>query len=260
MLISCVAVAVGHVDVQSIPATPIVPAEVLAALDQAEKAGDGLEAFTSIIAYRKDDALLGSRELRTGRIVYAVGEGGSETLAVVFDMRVVNARREKSIKRIVFDGRWLVEADPQTKQLIKREVVEPGETIDPMRLGGPFPLPVGQPRSDVLARFDASMIDEDPEPFIVPEGTEPRPIGVRLVPKSQTPLARDWKVIDVWYDPSNWLPVGVKAVEVNGDTRRIRLTSLSRNPELDEDDRAALSTEPPAKDWALDVQPWVATP
>lgn len=255
-MLAALLLAASVLDVPSIPATPIVPGEVILTLGKIEAAGDGLEAFTSSLAYRKDDALLGSREIRTGTMVFDANGNKSARLAVVFDSRIVNRRKREETKRIVFDGRWLIESDESAKQFIKREVVAPGDTIDPMRLGGPFPLPIGQKRADVLRRFDVTMITDAPDAFVVPSHDDSTSVGIRLVPLEGTPEARDWKTIELWYDPATWLPVGVQAVEHNGDTRRIRLGDVRRNPELDARARAMLSVEVPGKDWSVDIQPW----
>jgi len=45
----------------------------------------------------------------------------------------------------------------------KRQVVAPGESFDPLSIDGPFPLPLGQKRETVLARFDVKLIEDDGE-------------------------------------------------------------------------------------------------
>jgi len=233
------------------------PTEVDTALRAIELAGADLPAFTATVAYRKDDALLGSREIRTGSLVYDAREKQPTRLAVDFDVRIVNRRRREESRRLIFDGSWLVECDESSKQFIKRQIVAPGDTADPMRLGGPFPLPIGQKRDDVLRRFSVELLSGEPDTFVAPKPDEVNLTGLRLTPREGTVEARDWSTIDLWYDRDTWYPVGVVAIERNGDARRIRLTDMKRHEALPEASEQLLSIDEPGEDWSVDVRPWV---
>jgi hypothetical protein len=237
--------------------TPPSPTNVDAALRAIECAGADLRAFTATVAYRKDDALLGSAELRTGSLVYESLEKQPTRLAVDFDVRVVNLRRRAESKRLIFDGSWLVECDEASKQFIKRQIVAPGDTADPMRLGGPFPLPIGQKRADVLKRFSVQDLAGPPDTFVAPKPDDVNLIGLRLTPREGTVEAKDWSTIDLWYDAETWMPVGVIATERNGDARRIRLTGMIRHETLPEASKQLLSIDEPEEGWSIDVRPWV---
>ncbi|MDP6987264.1 MAG: hypothetical protein QGG74_04385 [Phycisphaerales bacterium] len=232
------------------------PTEVDAALRAIESAGADLHAFTAAVAYRKDDALLGSKEIRTGSMVYEATDAHPTRLAVGFDVRIVNRRRQEETKRIVFDGSWLVERDDAAKQFIKRQIVAPGDSADPMRLGGPFPLPIGQRRDEVLKRFAVVLLPGVPDTFVVPKPDDLHLVGLRLTPREGTVEAEDWSTIDLWYDGATWLPIGVVATERNGDTRRIRLTKLTRHESLPVAATALLSIDEPGEGWSVDVRPW----
>lgn len=238
---------------------PPHPSPVDAALESIERAGVGLHAMTATIAYRKDDALLGGGELRTGELVYDANPEGSPRLAIAFEYRIdlgSNERREER-KQLVFDSGWIVERDEAAKQFIKRQIVRPGDTADPMRLGGPFPLPIGQKRADVISRFEVSMLEPPPDRFAVPKPDSMTLTGLHLVPRAGSAEAEDWASIDLWYDQSTWLPVGVIATEVNGDQRRIRLIKTLTHKSLPEASASMLSIETPDEGWSVDVQPWV---
>jgi hypothetical protein len=235
----------------------VVLSPVDAALQSIEDAGDDLQAFTAAVAYRKDDALLGSKELRVGTIVFDARDQKPTRLAVDFDTRIVNRRRRQESKRIIFDGSWLVECDDASKQFIKRQIVAPGDHADPMRLGGPFPLPIGQKRDEVLKRFTVTLISDAPDSFVVSKNDERSPIGLRLVPHEGTIEALDWTTIELWYDQATWWPIGVVATEINGDARRIRLTGMKAHEQLPEQPASLLSIEEPGEGWSVDVRPWV---
>ena len=232
------------------------PTEVDAALRAIEAAGDDLHAFTATVASRKDDALLGRKDIRTGSLVYEANEEQPRRFAVDFDVRIVNRRRSEESKRIIFDGSWLVERDDASKQFIKRQIVAPGDTADPMRLGGSFPLPIGQKRDDVLKRYSVELLPGVPDTFVVPKPDGMNLVGLRLTPREGTVKAKDWSAIDLWYDGTTWLPIGVIATKGNGDCRRIRLTNMKQHETLPEASKQLLSINEPGEGWSVDVRPW----
>ncbi len=239
------------------PATDADPQDGRAdtALRQIETAGEGLHCLTGSVAYRKDDALLGSRDIRTGTVQYERTEG-TPSLSVEFTSRVVNRRRRAELKRVIYSDGWLIESDATNRQFIKRQLARPDEAPDPMRLGGPFPMPLGQKRSDVYKRFNVTIIDGPADPFVVPKETDTPIMGLHLVPKETVPESQEWSSIDIWYDCDSWMPIGVVATETNGDCRRIRLSDVQINPTLTASQRAAMSvSEPSEEGWSVDVRP-----
>ena len=250
--ISACVLAVSPVSSSS-PESPDPRAD--AALLQIESAGDGLDRLTGNVVYRKDDALLGSRDIRTGTVQYERTQG-TPRLSVEFTSRVVNRRRREELKRIVYADGWLIESDATNRQFIKRQLARAEDAPDPMRLGGPFPMPLGQKRSDVYKRFKVSVIEGEADPFVVPKKDETQILGLHLTPKADVPESEEWSSIDVWYDCESWMPIGIVAVETNGDSRRIRLGDVQVNPTMTEAQRAAMSvSEPSEEGWSIDVRP-----
>jgi outer membrane lipoprotein-sorting protein len=77
-------------------------------------------------------------------------------------------------------------------------------------------------------------------------------VGLRLVPKTEG----EWEYIDLYYDPSNWLPVGVCTVEDDGTKRVSRLSNVKIDA-LSDDDKKLLNIETPnPKEWSIDIRPW----
>jgi hypothetical protein len=234
-------------------AAAVDPVEEL--LDRLERSADDLSGFKATILYVKESALLGRKEIRRGELIYQLDVAGDKRFALFFDQLQIGSRLERRQRNYVFDGRWLAEIDHENKQFIKREIVPPGEHLDPLKLGeGPFPLPVGQAKADVRGRFDV-------EPALLPEEGPLSRLqdvdGLRLVPKPQRPEAEEYELIDLFYDRATLLPVGIVAVEVNGDRKIVRLDDAQRNPPLDEADRARLSIdEPDPTQWHVYVTPW----
>ncbi len=258
MLHLCIATLIACLTLHVAPCTPSdAPADsaVHQVLASIEASGVDLRTFSADIAYRKDEALLDRSETRTGRVAYQRLPDKQPVLGIRFDTRVLGDRLEQVRKRIVFENGWLIEVDEPRQLTIKRQLVHEGTTMDPMRLGGPFPLPVGQPKASVLKRFKVSFIDPPSHRLFKPIAEAPGLVGLQLRPLANTPEADEWSHIDLWYDRATWLPVGVEATEHNGDVRRIRLTSASRNAPLEQSDQGVLVALSPIKDWTVDVRP-----
>ncbi len=237
----------------TLPITPIDPA-IDAALHSIEAAGTP-KSMTADIVYRKDEALLGRHELRLGSVVFHRDGDKEPVLGVHFPFRVIGARRESHSKRIIFRDGWLIEIDEPRRLTIKRQLAAEGKAMDPMRLGGPFPLPLGQTRASVLMRFAPTEAPPPAHPLFKPVASTANLIGIRLTPHQGIPEADAWSRIDLWYDPATWLPVAVEAHEPNGDVRRIRLTSHTRDAPLSDAHKKLLIDTPPDEDWTTDVHP-----
>ncbi len=233
-----------------------IDAVIDALLTRLEANAKDLSSFVAKIAYEKEDALLGRPELRTGEIIYRI-EGADKSFAVLFDTRIVNGRKENRLYHFIFDGRWLAEIDQENKQFIKREIVPPGKALDPLKLGeGPFPLPIGQAKTDVLARFLVTRIDVPQNGLLK---TLKNVDGLLLVPKPNTPESRDYARVEIFYDRETLLPVGINAIETNDDRKTVRLTDLRRNPKLDDAMMKKLDiADPDPKEWKIDIRPWKA--
>lgn len=222
-----------------------------------ERSADDLRTFTADIVYESYEDLLGKREIRTGELIYRTdAEAGTTSFAILFDALIVNQRRSERLKHYVFHERWLVEIDHEARQFIKREIVAPGKQFDPLKLGeGPIPLPIGQAKDDVLARFRVSIIDESDQSLL--KDIE-KAHGLQLVPRSGTPEADEYQRIELFYDRETLLPVGINAIETNDNRKTVRLRNLARNPALDAAQRAKLSVDEPDANagWSIDVRPW----
>ena len=240
---------------------PVDDPELDALLDKLEATGDELRNFAANITYRKKDGLLNRKETRIGSIVYVSepveGLPGQQIrkFAILFDVLVVNAQRRDRSKHYVFDGRWLAEIDAQSKQFQAREIVPPGRVLDPLKLGeGPFPLPLGQNKREVLTRFIVDWADMPPGGMLV---NLENVIGILLVPRPGTDEAREFTRVEVFYDKDSLMPIGVDAVYRNGDRKSVLLKELQHNVELDDDALAKVNIKQPPRDkWVVIIEPW----
>jgi hypothetical protein len=228
-------------------------------LDKLERSAADLNAFTAKVTYDKQDAVLGRPERRTGELIYRVDpDTKRKTFAILFDSVIIGQRKRNDLKHYIFDGRWLVEINPKEKQFIKREIVAPGKELDPLKLGeGPFPLPIGQAKSEVLARFDVTPA-EVPQQGLLKDLKNVD--GLTLVPKPGTREARDFAKVVLFYDKQTSLPIGIHTMEPDGgDEKTILLGDVQRNPQLDEAAQSKLNIqEPDPREWKIDVRPWNA--
>jgi hypothetical protein len=240
------------------PATAPAPrfADAAALLDAVESVAAGMRDFRASVTLETTDDVTGDTERRMGSVVLVQQEGKPATrrFAVVFDRFVDGGGRmdERPVRYLYADG-WLTEADFVQRTLVRRQLARPGEPYDPLKPGeGPVPLPVGQRRADVLARFDASLADAPRAPALARLG---RPLaGLALRPKPGA-ADRDLRDAVVWYDAETLVPVGVEASRANGRTTVV-LRSATVNGGLDDAQRALLTLAAGATEgWRVEERP-----
>lgn len=236
------------------PPAPAPPGagEVDVLLDRIAASAADLDDFQAEVTYVKWDSVLERTETRFGEVIYQVRPGGNARFAILLDRLIVGSRAQDRSKHYVFDGSWLVEIDPQAKQFIKRQVVEPGRRMNPFKLGeGPFPLPIGQLREDVHERYDVSLLEAPLNERLAAWLADKPAHGLLLVPRTDQ---EDFKQAEVWYDKSTLLPIGICLTEANGSLKIVMLNDPRRNAGIDE---AKLSLEEPdPREWQIDVRPW----
>jgi hypothetical protein len=224
-------------------------------LTEVEAEGDKIDSFSAKVKYTVTQVLAGEKIIRYGDVQFLrvyekdpnarppteaekrenphAGQRQKKVLFRVRFDRMVNptvgfVSKKKEI--YVFDGRWLHELREKTSELVHREIVPEGQQLDPTRLGeGPFPLPFGQKKSHVLARFKAELI---PSADGDPKATD----HVKLTPRKGTDMARKYKRIEFYVARDNLMPVRMVMENHNDEEKLVELTDLKLNPKLDEDD------------------------
>ncbi len=223
-------------------------------LGRIEQSAEDLRTFQANVTYRRWDAVLERRETRTGTFYYQIRDG-SKRFAIRFDRLFIGNRLIKQKKHYVFDAGWFIEIDHETRTIFKRQIVAPGERFDPLSLGeGPFPLPIGQSKERVLARFVVTPLARSHNDWLAERIEGRRVDGLLLVPKPSTPEAKDLSQVELFYDRRTLLPVGVHATEPDGDTRTVYLSDLKRNEGIDERNFKVPEHDP--KEWRIDSRPW----
>ena len=230
------------------------PDPVADLLGRLEEASLDLRDFEARIDYEKWDAVLQRRERRLGTLLYQVTDRGRR-LGILLEWLIVGQRRERHRKNFIFDGVWLIEKDHEAKLFLKRQIAPPGKVFDPLKLGeGPFPLPIGQPAREVLARFDVALLEQPSDERLAQRLQGMDLNGLLLVPKPGTRLADDFARLELFYDTATGMPVGINAVEPDGDRKTVFLSNLKRNQGIDPE-RLAVE-EPDPREWQIDVRPW----
>ena len=237
-----------------------------AMLSALEKAGDTIRSLRANVIYDRVDAVSENRERRTGQIVLTQDwqQLKSRTLAIMFDQFIdASGHASPQTQRFVFHGGWLFEFDDARHQLIARELVAPGEQLDPLRIGeGPVPIPIGQKKDEVLRRFEVQLAPLPEQPLLK------RLVNIQglvMRPKLNAGVDPDLAEIYVWYDLGTLMPVAVAATTKGGDQKILLLTKLELNKELDVTAKALLATDPPTTTdkgaaWRRDVRPYKPTP
>lgn len=242
--------------------------ELLQALETADK---DLRTFTAKIQYTKvlPDIQGAGVHLRRGMIWFRSdpapvshnAEAGKPAprprrqFEVIFDTLVLDGKKREEKEQWVFDGEWLVEKQENIKQFIKRRVIKPGEDRDPLRIGeGPFPIPIGQRRADVLANFDAELVasldglpDNEALRALLADNYQ-----LRLKPKAGTRQARDFRVIQMWYRPSDLMPVFASTTNTDDSRAEVFLLGQKRNVEI-ETGRFSVQPPPPDSGWVVQI-------
>jgi len=235
-------------------------------LEALEQAGREITTLRARIRYTKVFALAGDEQIRIGEFYYVgapadVSRPVARKLAVHFEHLQLGtgpgARLDREPKRYVFDGQWLVEAMPDEKRMVKRQVVPPGESFDPLRLGeGPFPIPIGQKREEILARFTAEMPPTeqglDAESLLEHVTREPTH-QLALTPRPAYADEIGLERIRIWYRADSLLPVLAWTLKPDGDEAFVQLINVRTNQAIPPE---AVSTATPQRGWDVEIRPW----
>ncbi len=260
---SC-APAVHAEDAPATPPTVVAPADpqVLEALDKLEKKGKEIASLQAKVRFQKHDVLLGD-ETRIGEIVYIAENAQAKQptrFAIDFNTLILDDVLREDKRQYIFDGIWLVEKQFARKMFQKRQILAPGEKFNPLDMDGPFPVPLGQKRADVLARFDVKVVPSTDAEAKELKLTAP-PLHLHLTPRAGAPGKVKFAAIDLWFDSVTLLPVMVHAVEPappqekEGNATKVWLTDLKLNAETPEalTKRINVDVPPAAEGWNVDI-------
>lgn len=257
-------------------ASEIASAEEL--LTRLENADKGLSSMQAAIVMHRTFVLEGDEQTRWGMLYFrqlaAEGADAKKQFAVRFDQRRVGQRVEAKEQRFIFDGEWLAEINPDEKRFSKRQLVAPGERFDPLRVGeGPLPVPIGQKKADILARFKAELV-ADVEG--ISDGDNPKQgeqwrkfVGgsyqLRLTPLHDDEN-EDFTEIRLWYKPAQkqegiedgrLLPRMARTINHAGDVSTVQLVDVHLNGTIGDEFFSTVSpAERGERGWDINVIPF----
>jgi outer membrane lipoprotein-sorting protein len=201
-------------------------------LDALDARGQGLKDFTADVSLAESDALGGDPTTLIGKVWYQSLGQGDARLRVIFDQKMFGKKPQANSKvEYMLDKGWLTDRDYKRKIEVQRQVLKPGQKMNLLKLGeGPFPLPIGQPRDEVLKQFDVKKIDSKP--------TDPTDTAhLELAPKEKTQFAKRFKKIDVWVEFKTNFPRRIETLDKSeSETRTTDLTNIKVNVGLNDND------------------------
>jgi hypothetical protein len=197
-------------------------------LDALHQRGVGLKDFSGDVVLADTDALTGDTQTFTGKVWYQEKAPGDTRIRVRFDKKQIGKKVDEQAKlEYLLDKGWLIERDFKRKLQVDRQVLRPGEKVNLIKLGeGPFPLPIGQPKEEVLKLFEVKQVAPAANDA---QGT----VHVQLAPKPGTQFARKFSVIDVWVDGQTHFPRKIKTMDANQtEIKTTDLTNIQVNQNL----------------------------
>jgi len=200
-------------------------------LDALNARGQGLKDFTADVSLAETDALNGETTTLVGKVWYQGKGEGDARMRILFDKKLFGEKVQPGAKvEYMLDKGWLNDRDYKRKVEIQRQVLKPGEKINLLKLGeGPFPLPIGQPREEVLKMFEVKKIDNK-------QGDPADTVHLELAPKQNSQFARKFKKIDVWVETKTNFPRRIQTVDKSeAETRTTDLTNINVNVGLKDD-------------------------
>jgi hypothetical protein len=206
-------------------------------LTQLETADAGINTFAADVKLvRTFGKLEGGTHERRGNILFLTAP--KRMFRVDFNTLIVDGVKRSEEQTFIFDGSTLIERNSTQRQQVERHFVnEKGDAqaIDPLAIGeGPFPVPVGQKKKQVLSRFSAELLKPNEgwqgEQF---PASMADTFQLRLVPKPGSPESKDFKEIRVWYLKNTLMPRLARTQQVNGESIEVLLINQRENVEVE---------------------------
>ena len=192
--------------------TPAKPSPGEARIDEIltrlEKRSDGLKDIRGKVIFIEEDRINLTKRTKYGEILFMIAEANPHFL-IHFEKTEMDGILGKR-EWYLFDGRWLYEALERIKQVTKREIARPGETIDLFDLEtAPFPLPFGQKKAKILKNFTVTLV---PPGKGDPAGTD----HLRCVPKPDSRLHGKYDKLEFFIRQDVHLPSRVVITRNDG--------------------------------------------
>jgi hypothetical protein len=184
---------------------PVAP-DVEKILDRLEKRGETIRDIQADLIYVKKDPILEDKQTYKGELLFKQEEPNPRFM-VRFDEFEQEGVVRKKKEWHAFDGHWYIEARENTKTIVRREIVPPGEQVEVFRVGqGPFPLPFGQSKKDIIRHFKVYRVP-------TAKGDPPNTDHLECIPRPGTEMDRRYGTVHFYIDRKLDLPVQVRTIE-----------------------------------------------
>ncbi len=242
-----------------VTATPPVAPEVEAVLDRLEKADAELEDLRAKVRYSVLQRIKANED-DPDDVQHYVGsikflkQPEPTQFFIHFEKRSGDNKWVNNAQQwFIFDGEWLTTAKENGKTIEREQIVRPGEKSEFYKLGkGPFPLPFGQKKADVLEHFYVQLVPPSKDD---PTSTD----HLICTTKPDSSLANQFKRIDLFVSNDaesglSGLSMKIIAENVKDATREtITFSDIRRNKGLRRAKDFALP--PNTKKWQKSERP-----
>jgi hypothetical protein len=186
---------------------------VNAILDRLEAKGKAIKGLSCRLVYTFVTVEpVEDKTIKKGALLFARGDPNSKFL-IRFTELIAAGVIDRREEHFLFDGQWLTTLNQNGKRVIRRQIARKGERIDPFELGkGPFPLPFGQKRAEMLKQFEITL-----SPFALGDPLQTK--HLHCVPRANTELARKYSRVEIYVDARLDLPVRIVTERISDDNR-----------------------------------------
>ena len=201
-------------------------------LDALDARGKNLQDFSAKVVLTDADNSTGDSTINTGAAIFQRKGVDDGRIRIAFTKKQVGDRILPPVDhQYTLDNGILDDRDYKKGHETINHVLKPGQKLDLFKLGeGPFPLPLGQKRQDVLKIFQVDKIDPDP-------ADPPQTVHLRLTPKNGTQFAKQFKTIDIWVDIASSMPRRIQTIDINQTTTKTTdLTDVKINGDITDKD------------------------
>lgn len=184
-----------------------------AILDRLEAKGKAIKGLSCRLIYTYVTVEpVEDKTTKKGTLLFARGEPNAKFL-IRFTELIAAGVIDRHEEHFLFDGEWLTELNQKSKSVIRRQIARKGERIDPFELGkGPFPLPFGQKRAEMLKQFEVTL-----SPFDLGDPLHTK--HLHCVPRANTELARKYSRVEIYVDTRLDIPVRIVSERILDDNR-----------------------------------------
>jgi hypothetical protein len=233
--------------------------EVEAVLDRLEKADAELKDLRAKVRYsvlqriKANDDDPDDVQHHVGTIKF-LKQPEPTQFFIHFEKRSLDDKWVNDAKQwFIFDGQWLTTAKENGKTIEREQIVGPGEKSEFYKLGeGPFPLPFGQKKADVLGHFYVQLAPPSKDD---PKSTD----HLICTTKPDSSLAKQFKRIDLFVSNDaksglSGLSIKIIAENKKDNTREtITFSDIRRNKGLRRDKDFALPSS--TRKWQKSERP-----